>query len=1444
MVVLGVLVATVSRAASTDVRLAPASPGSVRFTVTVPEPAFTPTGDPSGETVLSLEGFDLEGEAGAPPQPVRVITIAVPPLGDVRVSAVASDVAVREGLLLAPRMGADAAGNERYVRRPEAYGTAGLVTPPAARLLEITWLRNQRIARIAIEPGAYAPSARRFALARRVDVDVQVQPMGVIGPPAEPDDPFESIYRSVLANYDQGRAWRRPGTPELVAAARRMNLSPATALAVRPPDSTSALFGHTWLKIAVRSTGFYSVNFSTLRTTQLFGNQGARFDSLRLFTLAGYPLLPERSYCDTCGFSEVAIGTIDTSDPADPTYHGGPDGAFGYNTDTFYFFGQAPSGWGSEFDPSLPDTNYLDHPYDNNNYYFLTIATADAPVGGTPKRIATRLDVTPTGGATAVTTFPERAHFEQDLEYWPDATSLGSTLTWEKWFWSSMTPGGGFDFAFDLPGADTTQAARFRLRQWGVTDNGAFFNASPCPRNQPDHYLDASFNAVTFPRRSWIGYTIERGGVITYDTTGTILRRTGNSLQLRVPVVSTPACPNRADRSALAWFEIYYARTLLPTADTLAFRSPGSAGPYRYDVGPFVRATPPRLFDVTDPTNPVELHVGLGMWAQGASGWTLSFEDTASVVRRYRAFPDSVISIARVAAASISLASLTTVTDNLRGHSDGADDLVIYYDGFLSAANALASARTNALPLVGRSAPFLTKIVSTSAIYDQFSGGRTDPAAIRNFLRAAFFNWNVRPTFVTFLGDASYDYKNITGHAAVGQPGCLVPTYENGFDNYDAVLRQFATDDWLLNVTDPNSFVPDFCGGRIPADDASTALQVVNQKVLAYENTSPLGEYRNEALFLSDDDLQGDNCDQIGWGHLVQTDVLAANDVPLHVDRDYVYLHTFPTGPGGTKPGARTELKKRLNQGVALFNFVGHGSPFKITDESVFIDSDAGSLTNGSRMFAFVAASCDVGKFSDPTVQSLGERLFMAPTSGAIAVISATERALSSQNSNLNRFLYDQLFLRGPLPLSSDTLAGNGTYHVPLSAALLSAKLRAPGTAPINNTKYQLMGDPATRLDLPRLWTDVTLTDLNGAPLTQVQRGQTVEFHGVVRDQPSGAPATFDGVASVLVEDSAPVDNTYNNPYDVGCYTHDIWSVNYRFTPGPVFHGDVSVTGGQFSGRFVVPMDATLGSAGRVRAYLQGSTAQPRMDGVGAISVTLAAGTAPTGDTQGPRITLSFQGGASSVRPDATLKIDLFDESGIMITGHTLINSIVVTLDDNTTSRTDVTSSFRYAADSYQGGTASFTLPGLAPGHHRVSVSAADNLATGITASQHRNSATIEFDVVNVPSLSIARAYLFPNPARSTGAGAGGTFIVDAPGDSLNTFIRIFTVSGRVIRDLKRFGGQGQVQIPWDGRDAEGDPLANGTYLFKVYANAREADGTSSAREKAATEGRFVIVNR
>jgi hypothetical protein len=212
--------------------------------------------------------------------------------------------------------------------------------------------------------------------------------------------------------------------------------------------------------------------------------------------------------------------------------------------------------------------------------------------------------------------------------------------------------------------------------------------------------------------------------------------------------------------------------------------------------------------------------------------------------------------------------------------------------------------------------------------------------------------------------------------------------------------------------------------------------------------------------------------------------------------------------------------------------------------------------------------------------------------------------------------------------------------------------------------------------------------DASGADTTAIEQGHKMHFTGRVLDGLGGALVPLEGVADVLVEDAAPtlqappcVLSTCDRPF-------------YRYRAGTIYRGQVSIHGGTFAGDFIVPIEARPGRPSRIRAYVSNSST----DGTGDLPLRVATGTSAIDDQAGPEIRLSFANGATRVRPDAALRIDLTDPSGILLTGHTKQNGIIVTIDGNSTNRVDVTGDFSYAEGSYTTGTASFTLPGLARG--------------------------------------------------------------------------------------------------------------------------------------------------
>jgi len=70
----------------------------------------------------------------------------------------------------------------------------------------------------------------------------------------------------------------------------------------------------------------------------------------------------------------------------------------------------------------------------------------------------------------------------------------------------------------------------------------------------------------------------------------------------------------------------------------------------------------------------------------------------------------------------------------------------------------------------------------------------------------------------------------------------------------------------------------------------------------------------------------------------------------------------------------------------------------------------------------------------------------------------------------------------------------------------------------------------------------------------------------------------------------------------------------------------------------------------------------------------------------------------------------------------------------------------------------------------------------------------------------------YPNPFSD-----GTTFIFNPGFFPDDVLIKIYTLSGRLIRQIdKSDAGWGYNEIYWDGKDEKGNPLGNGTYLYRI----------------------------
>src|SRR5690625_969627 len=147
-----------------------------------------------------------------------------------------------------------------------------------------------------------------------------------------------------------------------------------------------------------------------------------------------------------------------------------------------------------------------------------------------------------------------------------------------------------------------------------------------------------------------------------------------------------------------------------------------------------------------------------------------------------------------------------------------------------------------------------TKIDHDTDIYKEFSSGKQDISAIRNFVKYVYNNASSpdkRLKYILLLGNASIDYKD-----RLPDNNNIIPTFESKY-SYSLRHDSAASDDFF-GMMDPeegrmaNSEKLDIAVGRIPADNPQMAKNMVD-KIINYASQQSYGPWRNNFILISDD---------------------------------------------------------------------------------------------------------------------------------------------------------------------------------------------------------------------------------------------------------------------------------------------------------------------------------------------------------------------------------------------------------------------------------------------------------------------------------------------------------------------------------------------------------------------------------------------------------------
>jgi len=337
----------------------------------------------------------------------------------------------------------------------------------------------------------------------------------------------------------------------------------------------------------------------------------------------------------------------------------------------------------------------------------------------------------------------------------------------------------------------------------------------------------------------------------------------------------------------------------------------------------------------------------------------------------------------------------------------GYELLIISSPVLKEAANALAKYKISSQKIA-------TKVVDTEQIYHEYSGGKQDVTAIRDFIYRQYKNPNSALKYVILFGDASIDYKGKSVVSTEIEKNCFVPTYQS-LESFRPLLS-YSSDDYfgLLNPDEgdwlegekTNKKTLQVAIGRIPAKNPSEANFFV-YKLIAFIESKKTNRFKPEVLaWVADDgDANIHIQDAEDFSNLM---IQEANDVSIKK----LYLDQFEqeiTGGMYTSKKAKDAVISLFNSEADFIHFIGHGSESGWTDEKILANNDLVGLTNLQHLPFLLTATCQFGRFDDPNQLSGAEISLMSTKGGAIGLISTTRPVFQSSNYLFGQSFYKKL---------------------------------------------------------------------------------------------------------------------------------------------------------------------------------------------------------------------------------------------------------------------------------------------------------------------------------------------------------------------------------------------------------------------------------------------------
>ncbi len=1111
--------------------------------------------------------------------------------------------------------------------------------------------------------------------------------------------------------------------------------------------TSSALSDGTIYKIAIQKRGVYKLTYQQLSEAGLEMGN-LNINTLQLFGNGG-GMLPEL----------VDAPRIDDLVEIPFQVVGNADGSFDVN-DLILFYAESADRF--YYDEENELFKVQKNAFDTQNYYFLKVG------GITRKTIESAENLNNTEHTTA--SFDDCIHFEEDKVNLLDAfiTAQGSG---KRWYGDQFKNINTYKYDFTFKNLITTQPVKVNAALAGRSRTSQRFSIDVGNTKLESDLVREAASSFSRPSETTYANRASLNGDFFASNDDIKLSVTYNG-----------------DEGWLDYITLNARRALSITSQPFFFRD---AQTLNYNSTTFKLEAVTNDIKIWDISNPLEPHVQ----PYNLNGTQAIFGTNTTTLREFVAFSPNQ-ALTPIAIEAIENQDLHGITN--------VNMLIIYPNDFEEQAQRLADHREDYSGLN-------VELVKIDQVFNEFSSGKQDPTAIRDFTKL-LFERDTTFKYLLLFGDGSFDYRDIGERG-----GNFIPVFET--DHSENPITAFPSDDYfaLLEAGEGANLRGDLdiAVGRLPVKTIQEAKQVVD-KIIRYDlSPAALGSWRNKLVFLADD--EDNNL------HLNDADRIASivKDNSNIFNQEKIYFDAYPqvsTAGGEAFPLATEAISQSVFQGALALNYLGHGGAQGWAQERV-LDKNRGDIrgwTNRDRLPVFITATCSFAGYDDPNQVTGGEEVLLNPSGGGIALFTTVRAVYASSNATLVRSVFDTMLnkVNGQRPT--------------LGEIMRTAKNSSSVGRTANSRKFTLLGDPAQPLALP--YYDVVTTKVNGQSTVEVtdtlRALQEVEIEGEIRNAADELVANFNGELTPTVFDKKLIYSTLSQ--DAGSPAKNFTAQN-----NIIFKGKTSITNGRFKFSFVLPKDINYNYGnGKISYY--GKDESQMIDASGYYDEIIIGGaeTSILEDNKGPDIQIyldneTFQFG-DAVGANPTLLIKLSDDSGINVAGNSIGHDLEAMLDDDSQQTYLLNEYYESALDDYKQGEVRFPLSKLSVGRHTIKVKAWD-------VANNSSQALTEFVVLAADQTHITDVLAFPNPFSDATC---FMFQHNLANETLTAQIEVFSIDGKLVKTIQEsiFSLSGIVNqnncIQWNGKTDTNRLLEKGLYIYRIKLTTSNGETVSSPYEK------------